>query len=262
MKKYLTVFKISISEVIAEKETLLVWSISSALGLIGIMVVWLASDKTVIGGFTKPELISYYILLYFLEQVIGWYIFWDVRTAIMNGTISNYLIKPLSFFKHIALHELAYKIVNMITHLFVGILIVILLNEYLHFSFSIGLVLKLVPVILIGAGIIFLSHFFIGCATFFWTESQFLSDFHWILGLLLGGNMLPLSFFPTTILNLVKLNPFRYTFSFPAEIIFNKVTTDDYYFGILIGSLWVLIFVMLSAWLWKSGLKKHSAFGS
>lgn len=262
MKKYLTVFKISISEIIAEKETLFVWSISSALGLIGIMVTWLASDKTVIGGYTKSQLISYYFLIYMLEQVIGWWVFWDVREVIMDGTISNYLLKPLSYFKHLFFHELAYKVINFVTHIIVGTFLIISLREYLEFSLSIELLLKLLPVILIGIGINFFIHFLMGCATFFWTESQFLSDFNWMLGLLLGGSMLPLSFFPQTLWGIIKLNPFRYTFSFPAEIIFHKVTSSEYLFGVLIGSLWVILFLILSSWTWKAGLKKYSAFGS
>lgn len=262
MKKYFTVFKISLSGVLSEKETLFIWSISNAIGIISIMVTWLASDKFEIAGYTKPELISYYLLLYFLEQIIGWYIFWNVREAIMNGSISNYLIKPIDFFKHLFMRELAYKIISMLVFLILGIFLVILLNEYLSFQISIVHLIKLLPSFTIGISIMLLSQFLSGCITFFWTESRFVHDFLVMLRLMLGGKLLPISFFPSTVLSLIKLIPFRYTFSFSSEIIFNKVTTANYFSGILVGTFWVIVLALLSKAIWKAGLKKFTAFGS
>lgn len=262
MKKSLAIFKLSIIELITEKEVIFIWSLSSAIGLIGIIVTWLASDKAVIGGYTKSQLISYYFFMYILTQIIGWWVYWDVRAAIMNGTISNFLIKPINYIKYLFLHELAYKIINMTTNIIVGSILIVFINRYLEFIITFEILFKIIPVLLIGIGINFLSHFLLGCVTFFWTESRFLSSFHQILSLTFSGLLLPISFFPEKIVPFIKYNPFRFTYSLPAEIIFNKLTTAEYFTSLAVGSAWVILLLIISNRIWKTGLKKYSAFGS
>ncbi|MBN2016043.1 ABC-2 family transporter protein [Candidatus Dojkabacteria bacterium] len=262
MRKTITILKTSLMEIFAEKEILLIWSLAEGIGLISVMVAWLASDQAVIGGYTKSELVSYYFIIYLFTQIIGWWVFWDVREAIMSGKLSNYLLKPFSFIRYLFIHEFSYKVINMVTNIVVGIIIMIAIKDYLVISIDPATILKLIPAILIGIGINFLTHFSFACVTFFWTESHFMADFHWIASMVLSGSMIPLSLFPKVLEKIIYLNPFRFTFSLPAELLFGKITGQEYISGLLVGSFWVLFFGFLSLIMWKVGLRKYSSFGS
>lgn len=262
MQKILTTFKISISQITAERETVFIWSISSALSLISIIAVWLASDISTLGGYTRSELITYYIVVFFLEQFIGWYVFWEIREEIMEGTIANYLLKPFRYVTYIFVHQGAYKLLNLFTHIIVGSILFLALRQYIHIDLSFVLILKLIPAILIGIGIVFATQFAMGCLTFFWTESYFVSDIQWVTFLVFSGQILPISFYPKLLLTYVRYNPFRFTFSFPSEIIFHKVSGPEYVIGILIGIGWVILLAILANFIWRKGLKKFAAYGS
>ncbi|HSQ87604.1 MAG TPA: ABC-2 family transporter protein [Romboutsia sp.] len=249
-------------KILTEKEVILNWSISNGIALIGIIVVWFASNRNIIGGYTKNELVSYYFFMFIYSQVIGWWVFWDVRKNIRDGSLSNFLLKPISYVKYLILQETAYKLINLITQILIGIIIYIFIKNFIVITFDIEDLAKLIPVIFIGISINFLSHFFIGCFTFFWLESYFLSDFHWIFSRFLSGLVVPLTFFPFFVERILLLNPFRFTFSLPAEIIFNQINSQDYYKVLLIGFIWVGIFVVSSMYIWKVGLRRYSAYGS
>jgi len=79
MKKYITLIKVSFSQFFIERESILVWSVSSFLSLIVIISVWRASGRETIAGFNQNQLITYYIIMYFWEQLIGYYVFWGIR---------------------------------------------------------------------------------------------------------------------------------------------------------------------------------------
>lgn len=262
MNKYLAIFKISVSEILAEKETLIIWSLSSGLGLLGITAVFLSGDRSIIGGFTKPQLVSYYFAIFMLEQIIGWFVFWDIREKIMDGTISNFLLKPVIYVFYQILHEFAYKIVNLLTQILVSFFIILLISKYLEFNINIVLILKLIPAILIGSSINFLAFFLLGCFTFFWTESYFLSDVMWIISLIFNGQMLPLSFFPQSLNFIIQNNPFRFTYYLSTEIIFGKLPDSQYWITIGFGFFWVIILAIITFLIWKAGLKRFSAFGA
>lgn len=262
MRKYVTLFKTSIIEVIAEKETIFIWSIGNAMSMIGILSVWLASGQDTIGDFSREELISYYLFMFIIQQIIGWWVYWSVRDAIYNGSLSNYILKPVSFVKYVILHEAAYKLISMITQLFVAAFLIIALRNHLTFHLDITMLFQLIPLLLIAICINFLTHFFLGCFTFYWTESYFVSSIHMIISMAFNGSIVPLSFYPESVHNIIKYNPFRFTFSFPSELVFNKLGSREYLSGIIVGTGWTILFGILAMWLWKKGLKKYAAWGN
>ncbi len=262
MKKYFTTFKTNLIKIFAERETVFIWSIASALDMSAIVALWLAGNTEKIGNFTRSELISYYLIIFFLEQFIGWWCFWTINPAIRDGTISNYLLKPISYFKVVFSQEFAYKLINLFTHFVIGSILVFFLRNHITFSLSFPIIVKIIPAILIAIGINYFTHFAMGCATFFWTESQFLADFHWMGSTLLGGKIIPLAFFPAMILPFFKWNPFRFTFSLPAEILLGQLNGAEYIKALSVGLIWLIFIITIAAILWKKGLKHYGAYGS
>ena len=72
----------------------------------------------------------------------------------------------------------------------------------------------------------------------------------------------PISFLPTTLLAIVKILPFRYMFSFPLEIYFNKLAPSDLLWGFAMQGLWVVILTALYQVLWTKGRRAYASFGN
>jgi ABC-2 type transport system permease protein len=262
MKQSFAVFRTCFHQIVAERLTVLLWSLASGIGLIKILAVWLASDTDIIGGFSRSELISYYIFIFILQQIIDWEAFWGLREEIMDGIVSSHLLKPFRYSLFVFIREFAYKIVNFSTQLLVTIVLVFSLKSYIHFNIDLAVFIKLIPIIIIGIGITFTINLIFGYITFFITESSYVWMFTGSIAFLLGGSALPLSFFPSALQGIIKLNPFRYTYSLPAELVFNKLSPGDYAQGVIIGSLWLLILLIIMKFVWQKGLKKYTAFGN
>lgn len=231
------------------------------INLFAVTAVLLSADTSVLGGYTKPELIGYYILVFFVGQIINWFCYWDVSGVIYDGSVINFIIKPFSFFKKILVGELAWKIANILIYIFALLIIYAVLGGNISLSISGTVALKLVPVLIIGSAITFLMHFLLGSIAFYLTETQFLIDFYFIFSQLLGGAIVPLSFFPEKFMPFLNLTPFRYTFSLPAEIAFSRISDGQYWMALVAGLAWIAFLGLGCRLVWVNGIKKFSAYG-
>jgi len=80
--------------------------------------------------------------------------------------------------------------------------------------------------------------------------------------MMLSGNLAPLDLFPAPIPQLSVYLPFRYTLSFPVEILLGRVSGDQLWLGFAVQSLWLLATIVLYRVLWTRGLRQYSAFGA
>jgi ABC-2 type transport system permease protein len=55
--------------------------------------------------------------------------------------------------------------------------------------------------------------------------------------------------------------PFQFLAYFPAAVFLGKVQGMALVYGLLTELAWVVIFIGLSRWLYRAGLRRYSAFG-
>lgn len=261
MKKYLAILKAKLKLNFTEKEIMIVWSLSSGIAVISLISVWLASKNSQFSGYNKQQLITYYILTYLLEQVLNWSFFWEIRRNILEGQISKFFLQPINYFKYIFTHELAYKIINTAVQLIVSTVFLVLFIKYLEIPIQKDSIWKLIPAIFLGIGITSFVNLINGGLTFIFKESKFLQTFLSVFQSLFGGRTMPISFFPDQLQIILKINPFRYTMSFPLEIIFNQLSTREFYQGLCIGLAWIIVLAIILRFTWKKGIKKYTHFG-
>jgi ABC-2 type transport system permease protein len=89
-----------------------------------------------------------------------------------------------------------------------------------------------------------------------------LSELWFALRNLLGGILAPIDLFPEPIPTLSLYLPFRYTLSFPVEIIMGRLSAEQILFGFAWQSVWLLVFAALYWVLWRQGLKTYAAVGA
>lgn len=263
MKKYWAFFKVSVQNTLTYRGPILIWLLSNVLALITIVAVWLSSSagKT-IGGYTKPELISYYVVGLFLQWLIGWFPFYGVVDEIKRGSIAlSSLLKPFSFFWRKFAEELGWHVVSSVVGLVATLIIALSFRGYnisLFFPEKI-LLSSLATILAIFA--VFSMSLCMGLLAFWFTEVQAADSLFWAGRTILGGQVIPISFIPGVFQTLVKILPFRYMFSFPLEIWFGKLTSQEIVWGIIGQIVWVLILVQVYQLMWARGRKVYSAFG-
>lgn len=265
MKKYLAFFKNQFSATIFYRGSVLVWIFSNLVFLTVIVSVWLSTTSSQsLGGYDKPELISYYLAGFFMHWVINWLPFYSTSDEIKSGDImASSLTKPFSFYWRKFSEEAGWHSFAVIMGLSLTLVLAVILQQQqlIAFEFSwYGLLLAILAIFL-TIFLVFGFSLCLGLLAFWFTEVWAIDTLFWAGRNFLGGWYLPISFFPGVFQTIIRILPFRYLFSFPLEIFFSKLSSNEIIFGFAVSLFWTLFFVLLYKIMWERGRKAYTSFG-
>jgi ABC-2 type transport system permease protein len=80
--------------------------------------------------------------------------------------------------------------------------------------------------------------------------------------LFLSGQMAPLALLPRPLRLIADALPFRWTTSFPVELLLGKVDFPLALAGIGVQIAWLLLFIVLLRLVWRAGIRVYSAVGA
>jgi len=263
MKKYWAFCRGNIQNTIAYRGPILIWLTGNILSLITIIALWLsASAGNTIGGYTKPELVTYYIFALFLQWLNGWFPFYALSSEIKSGEIIlTTLSKPVSLFKRAFAEELGWHLVSVWVGLVASLFLVFCFRNFVHFDFFLTKLLVFVWALGLSILVTFTASLCLGMLAFWFTEVDAVDSVFWTARMFLGGQGLPISLIPSSFQSLVRVLPFRYMFSFPLEIYFGKLSTGEIILGFLVASFWSGILFCLYRLMWNRGRRTYTAFG-
>ncbi|MBI5356436.1 ABC-2 family transporter protein [Candidatus Collierbacteria bacterium] len=263
MKIFLAFAKASFGSNVTYRGAIVIWMLISLVRTGIALLMWLAAGNTIIGGYTREEIISYYVVIMFAEWFLMWNPFHPIAEEIRSGYILTMLIKPLNYAKAWFAKEAGFKFTAM------GILAIAAI-----FVFSILKILNLrviltpgwdwllvIPAIFTGVVISFFTTMSMVTLAFWFTEVEYVNFLFWTIFIFIGGLWMPVSFLPNWLKTINMFLPFRYELSFPVEIIFHKTQGPELLVSLLMAGLWSIALLMLYRFLWKKGVKAYSAFG-
>ena len=82
-----------------------------------------------------------------------------------------------------------------------------------------------------------------------------------MMSALLGGSMIPIDLFPEWAQGVLLWTPFPYLFNFPVFTLMGKISPLEWAFGVLITIFWVVLFGVLTKWIWRKGELKYTGVG-
>ncbi len=263
MKIFWAFAKAAFGSNVTYRRAIVVWMLISLVRTGIALLMWLAASNAVMGGYTKEEIISYYVVIMFAEWFLMWNPFHPIAEEIRSGYILTMLIKPLNYAKAWFAKEAGFKFTAM------GILAIAAI-----FVFSILKILNLrvmlvpgwdwlliIPAMAAGIAISFFTTMSMVVLAFWFTEIEYVNFLFWTVFIFLGGLWMPVSFLPGWLRTINMFLPFRYELSFPVEILFHKIVGYELLISLFMSGFWSLALWMLYKFLWKKGVKAYSAFG-
>jgi len=231
--------------------------------LLAVVFLWrtIFQDVQLIEGFTESMMITYYVMVALLTNFVSPWILIDMTEEIRDGTLSNYLLQPISyrwyqFFSEMGIHA-AYSTVILVV--VTGFILLFAVD--FHFPTNrLYIALFLVSValsIVLAAGLTYLFSL-----SAFWLEED--TGVRYVLNYLvpiLMGALIPLALLPEFIYHLVRFLPFKYLLYFPINIFLERVTLSEIGYGILMQILWIGAIYLLVAWVWRRGCRRYTARG-
>ncbi len=265
-EKYWSIFKISFQEEFAYKINFIMWRVRNIFQIIVTFYLWdtiFSTPGRQIFGYDRQKILTYVFALMIVRAVVLSARAVDVSNDVAEGNLSNYLVKPMSYFKYWFTRDISSKVLNLIFAAGEFVVLFAILRPPFFFQTDIYVFLSFL--IAIGLAIlIYFSLLFIISAIPFWAPelgwgSQFLVNI--VILEFLSGSVFPIDILPIVYQKIIMATPFPYMVFFPVQVYLGKITDGALIQGFLISSAWALVLYFAMRYVWSKGLKAYQAFG-
>lgn len=265
MKDFWAFFTIHLKDQASYRAAMVIFFLGTLFHIGVAILVWLNAQNTQFSGYTKPELLTYYVSFLVLDMMLGWYIIHPVANQIIDGNILSYMLKPVSYIKAWFGMELSFKLLGSFVY-GVGALALtsLLLSQHVTLaplSLSLSEIFFACIAGVFAILLTFLLNFILGLLAFWFTEIQFVDYLYFTIVPFLSGELMPNTFLPPMIQTINQYLPFRYHMSFVLEIMMHKTGGVELAKGFLISTIWVVFYIFLAQFVWKKGTRAYMAFG-
>src|SRR3990167_614794 len=116
MKKYLQVFKISFQQEFAYRLNFIMWRVRNVLQIFLIFFLWdtvFSDPSRSVFGYDRSKILTYVFGVIIVRSLVLSARGMDVTGDIAKGDISNYLVKPISYFKYWFTRDVSSKALNI-----------------------------------------------------------------------------------------------------------------------------------------------------
>jgi ABC-2 type transport system permease protein len=210
-----------------------------------------------INGLSPSQFSAYYIVLMAVNQLTFVWLLLRFNTRIQTGTLSIFLLRPVSLFHHDLADVLANKLIV------IGMLIpsVILMSALFSPSFGtpIWVWIVLLPVVVLAFLLRFVLDYCVAMLAFWTTRIDALDRLYFTILFLFSGRVAPIDLLPTTVRAVAEILPVRWILSFPAELALGQMSIQNAAQGMITQCLWIGVFGVLAWLLWKKSLQQYTA---
>lgn len=263
MKKYWLVVKNTWDEVFTYRLNFTMWRVRNILTFLTLYYLWYAllPEGSSLFGYNQSTILTYILGTALLQAIILSSRSYAIADEINQGNLSNYLLKPLSYFKYWFAKDLGDKAMNIAFASLELALLFIILHPPLMIQADIIILFFFFVTVLNAILIFFFFNIILGMIGF-WSNEVWAPRF--IFMVLLGffsGGYFPLDILPQKAFSLFKALPFQYLLYFPLKIYLGQLSYLEIISGILISSLWIIVLYILIDKLWEKGLAVYTAQG-
>lgn len=224
------------------------------------MFVWsTAAGEQGIGGISRAGFITYYLVLILVNQLTYSQTNWTVGDLIRIGDMNTLLLRPVAPILDAFSAEIAGKAVYLVFDVPVVLFLGLVLKPDLQFTSSAAL--AFIPALLMAWLLRFFWGYWLALLAFWATRADALLAVQDTLIFLLAGQVAPIALLPGALQTAAVILPFRYMVGFPVEVLTGQVSGIALQSGLLIQAGLLALAVLLSAVMWRQGLKQYTAAG-
>jgi ABC-2 type transport system permease protein len=224
------------------------------------LFVWsAAAGGGSLGGMTRDDLVSYYLVLIVVNQITYSQSNWTVGDLIRAGSMNALLLRPVPPVYHTLADEVAGKVVYLTLIVPLTALLGLILRPQVPWTW--GSAAAFVPALALAWALRFAWGYALALLAFWATRADALLAVQDTLVFLLAGQVAPLALLPAAMQTAARALPFRYMLGFPVEVLNGQLAAGEIAQGFLVGGGWLAFSVGAAALLWRQGLRRYAAVG-
>lgn len=263
IKKYLLVAQNTIDEYLIYRLNFVMWRVRNVVRLLVVFFLWSAilHSRPSVFGYSESSMLTYILGI----SVIGSFVFatrtQDIGNDINEGILSNYLIRPMSYFGYVLGRDVADKIFNLCFAIGEFLLLFILLKPPLFVQMDVSPLLLTLGSIIIANTLYMLISILLGFIAFWSPETWGPRFIFFMLLDFFAGGLFPLDILPQPVYQALKLLPFNYLIYFPMKIYLGQLSMTEILIGLIISLVWIFSLWVVVKSVWTLGLKTYTAVG-
>lgn len=227
------------------------------------LLIWRA---TLANGAALPVdaeyLTTYFVLLGIVSMLTSSWISGYLAESIRLGKISIWIIRPGSTHFNGIANNLSEKMIKIVA--------LTPLIAIIWWFFRESVILPADPLrwliflisIIAAAIMIYTLDILVGSFAFWIDDITGIDRARSLLALIFSGQLVPLALMPVWAQGFIDVQPFRFTLSFPLEIVVGQLSTDDLVVGLTLQVLYPVLTVLAALRLWRRGLRAYTAAGA
>lgn len=266
MHKYLQIFKISFQQEFAYRLNFVMWRVRNVMQIVLTFFLWntvFYDPGREVFGYNKEKILTYVFGILVLRAIVLSARAVDMAGEIANGEITNYLLKPVSYFKYWFTRDVASKTLNLSFAAVEALILFLILKPNIFLQTDFLIIVLFIVSVVIAVILFFYILFLVNLVTFWMPENGWAAQFLFVVILteFLSGGAFPIDILPPTLQHLLYALPFPYLLFFPLQVYLGKISGLAIARGLLTGGFWIIALAILTRTVWPRGLKRYSAEG-
>lgn len=265
MSKYLTIFKISLEQEFVYRLNFIMWRVRNIIQICLLFFLWdtvFADPKQVFFGYDRSKILTYVFCLLVIKSLVTGARSVDIAGEVADGRFTNYLLKPVSYFRFWFTRDLSSKALNMIFIVFEFTLLFFLLKPPFFFQtnlFYLGFFLFSLSLAIL---LFFLLLLLVNLFPLWYPDQAWGPTFLLMIFVdFLGGGVFPLDVLSPQMQKLISFSPFPYLLFQPLQIYLGKLTTVEVFRSTVITLVWTGILLFSVRKLWSIGVRAYRSEG-
>ncbi|MBI4092705.1 MAG: ABC-2 family transporter protein [Candidatus Kerfeldbacteria bacterium] len=263
MRKYVAIFRTAFQNSITWRGAFWFYIALNFLPLVGYYYLWTAvfQERASAAGFSYEAILTYAVVATVFSRLTWASPEYGVMENIREGTLTKYLVQPMSYFGYYWSSRLAFRTFGTALTLPFTLAVVYLVRHHLLLPTEAWRWAALLAAIPLAFTLQFLFGMALGLLSFWILEARHFQYFKETALALLGGAILPYAFFPDAVQQILAYLPFRFIASFPIEVYLGRLNVSSIFQSLGAGIVWVAVLYALTRVMWKRGLRRYVAFG-
>lgn len=266
MRKYWSIFRISFQQEFAYRLNFVLWRVRNVFQILLTYFLWstvFAGSDTQLFGYDRAKILTYVFGIMIVRALVFSARAMDVSFDIARGDLSNYLLKPISYFKYWFTRDISSKALNLVFAAVEFTALFIILKPPFFFQGNPVALLAFLICIILAILIYFFLLFIVSSIPFWAPEIGWGSHFLVTVVIIeaLSGALFPINILPHGLQALIMATPFPYLIYFPVEVYLGNINGLTLIGGLMIATAWAGVLWFSLNFIWQKGLKVYQAIG-